>query len=558
LLVSNTEDYLHLIMQQNQSIIVSSLGRVDEVTASLASDRFIYDAITQPLSGSFADQSVFRQELNRYLIRSVYVPLRGNYDTVGYWFFINESFPISTIYQDYSFPANKVLNGRLVTAMPFYSITKEQAGKVYWFFQEGRPAKIYAACLIRSSYNALNIPDLGILLLEFDVADLFGNIKQSTLSSNSVYYLVDPAGEVHAVVANEDESATGRLAAFLASKGLLQANLSSGDYSFRENNQLYNVLSLKRGWLLVGVTPFSDITRQTRQVGEFLIPVIVISLLAVFLLSYMIARSVSKPISTLSQIMRQSAADTNLDIAIPEHRETVEIATLYASYNALIERIKLLLKEVFEKGVSVKQAEIRALQAQINPHFLYNTLDSISWAALDLGDSEIPAVVSSLSNILRYSIKEPDKFATIEEELKITQDYVEIQNFCYSLDIHLLIEGEPVYPQQLLPKLTFQPIVENAILHGFLENNQKSGTIIFRTIDEGDCLRFEIENPGEADIARIEEIIYGSKEIQKHGLRNVHTRLQMLFGAGSGLSVSKKETGGLVVTLTVKKLKERN
>jgi two-component system sensor histidine kinase YesM len=288
-------------------------------------------------------------------------------------------------------------------------------------------------------------------------------------------------------------------------------------------------------------------------VSDSLLPITILSLAAVLLLSYGIARSTSKPITDLSEVMRKSTEMANLDIRLPEHRQTVEIAALYDSYAALIERIKSLLKEVFEQGVSVKQAEIRALQAQINPHFLYNTLDSINWAALDLGDVEIPAVVSSLSNILRYSIKEPDKLATLGEELDIVKHYLDIQRFCYSLDIQLILEGAQAGYDIQIPKLTLQPIVENAIIHGFLENGKKSGAIFIRTCEENGAVICEIENEGEADIEKMNAIIHNGRETPRHGIRNVHYRLQMLFGEPSGLRFYQNNSGALVVVLTIRR-----
>lgn len=551
LLVDNTEDYLHQTMRQNQSIVNSSLKQVDEIVVELADDRFLFERIAHPLSDSLVDRSVARQEINRSLIRSVYVPLRQEFSTVNYWFFINDDFPTSALYQEYSFPANRVLAIDQARALPFYEQAAQSGGQVYWFMQPGKPDKIYAACVARSLYNTVSIPNMGMLLLEFNLADLFGDLEQSNLSDHTTYYLVDTAGQIYRVGTQGAVAETRNLAVFLAAHDLLGLDRGGINRTYRTNDQLYSVFSLQSGWLLVGATPFADITGQTQRVLEFLIPWMGVSLMAVILLSYIIARSISRPIATLSRIMRQSAIESNLDLTLPEHKQTVEIAALYAAYIALIERIKLLLHEVFERGIRVKQAEIRTLQAQINPHFLYNTLDAINWTALNLGDSDIPAVLSSLSNILRYSINDSDKLMPLSDELKIVEDYLEIQNFCYSLDIQIAFEGiDPQLPQ-LFPKLTFQPIIENAILHGFLEHSQKTGVIQFRQIALPGGVRFEIENPANADIQAMNQLLDSGAEPQKHGIRNVHNRLQMLFGPGSGLRFEQTAGGALMVVLTV-------
>ncbi len=551
LLIARTEDYLHLVMQQNQNIINAYVKRVDEVAVDIANDRFLYQALSQPLSDSFVDQSITRQTINRYLITTVYVPLRKYFNSVSYWFFIDDSMPAGRMYADYSFPGNKVVPMKQAENVPFLSSIAREGGKVIWFFDPSKPGKIYAACQVLGSYSAVSIANMGILLFEFNVADLFGNIQKVGLTDNSIYYFLSPGGQSFEVITQTGLFTSQRLEEILSSQGILPRRSGQAASSFRAENHFFSVLPLDNQWLLVGVTPFSDILSQTRRVTGFLIPVTFLSLAAVLLLSYVIARSISAPIAGLSDVMRKSTEESNLDVSLPEHKQSVEIAALYDSYAALVERIKLLLQEVYDKGLSVKQAEIRALQAQINPHFLYNTLDSISWTALDLGDSEIPAVVSSLSNILRYSIKEPDKLVSLEEELEIVQHYIDIQRFCYSLAIDTQFEGRQFTAGLKVPKLTLQPLVENAILHGFLENGIKTGTIYMRCLPEDGRVAFEVENAGQADIEKMLAIIHGEGNAEKHGIRNIHHRLQMLFGEEAGLSFYKKADGALVVRLSI-------
>lgn len=553
LLVSRTEDYLHLVMQQNQFILNSYFSHVDKIASDISNDRFLYQSLSEELSDRFVDQTITRQTLNRYLITAVYVPLRKYFDSVNYWFFVDDSMPVSKLYTDYSYPGNHVVVNDKAQDLAFYARTLEAGGKVYWFFDQAKPTKIYAACLIRGSFSATSITQMGILLLEFDIADLFGDIQQATLTDNSVYFFVDSSKLLHEVLSSNETIGIDAVNQVLMENDTLATNSVQISTSFRAESHFFSVLPLDSSWLLVGVTPFSDLLEQTQRVSEFLLPLTIVSLLLVLLLSFFIAQSVSKPITRLSQIMQTSANESNLDISLPQHQETLEIAALYHSYTMLIHRIKILLQEVYDRGVSEKQAEIRMLQAQINPHFLYNTLDSVSWAALDLGNKEIPAVVSSLSNILRYSIKEPDKLATLSEELEIAQNYVEIQRFCYSLDIVVDVSGERIASNYLLPKLTLQPLVENAIIHGFLERGQKKGRIAIRFTDGADALVCEVENEGKADILAMNEILQSKTLTAKHGIRNVHTRLQMMFGEESGLSFIQSGDASFVVRMVIHK-----
>lgn len=549
ILIGNAEDYLRLIMQQNQRLVNTSLKRVDEVVVGLNNDAFIFEQIAAPMSANYVDHAISRQEISRHLTRSVYVPLRRYFSRVNYWFFLNDAYPRSALYATYSYPANRILTLTQARQMAFFANTQQAQGQVRWFMQADKPQKIYAAVLIRGAFSAVTIPDIGILLLEFDVADLLGT-QQRVGSEQSVYYFVDPQGAIFAVHEPSQPVAVAQLSAVLTAQGLL-ANRTLAYQTSRTATNLYSVLLLDSGWWLVGVTPIAEITQQVYRLSAFVVPLLIVSVVAVLLVSYMIARSVVHPIAQLAATMQRSTHQSDLDVALPLRPQTIEIAHLYDAYNAFVLRIKQLLRDVYLTGISVKQAEIRALQAQINPHFLYNTLDSISWVALDHGDAHVPQVVSSLSNILRYSINDSDKLVPFAEELQIVRDYLDIQNFCYHLDIQLIVDTDGYDDRACWPKLTLQPLIENALLHGFLEQKQKNGFITIRVQQTAAQLRCEIENPGHADVAHMNALLQDVSEPKKHGIRNVHNRLRMLFGNESGLYFYATSTGATVAVLTI-------
>ncbi len=549
LLIRNAQDYLHLIVQQRQRMLNTSFQRVDEVVAGLTNDRFIYEQVAVPVSKSFVDQAISRQELNRYMVRSLYVPLRRYFRQVNYWFFVNDALPGSRLYASYSFPANRVLTMALAREMAFFAETVRAQGRVRWFMQPETPTKVYAAVLVRSTLSVASIADIGIVLLEFDVADLLA-VNQPGVTAQSEYFLVDVqgGGGIYGPQGSPEHVETVRR--FLqVHTWVTDRNALNQTVAFE--SQLFSVFALDSGWLLVGVTPFTEITSQTHQVSAFVWPLLFVSLLAVVLLSYVIARSVARPIAQLSYIMQQSSQQSDLDVPLLDQPQTIEIALLYASYRAFVQRIKQLLHDVYLTGISVKQAEIRALQAQINPHFLYNTLDSISWVALDHGDTDVPRVVSSLSNILRYSINDSERLVTLAAELDIVRDYLDIQNFCYQLDIQLVLADGVADATFLLPKLTLQPIIENAVVHGFVEQKQTNGVIHLRVFRDAQGVCCEIENPGDADVVAMNALLHDGSEPKKHGIRNVHRRLRMLFGPGSGLHFYRTSANATVAVLTI-------
>ncbi|MFM7677477.1 MAG: hypothetical protein ACKO83_01365, partial [Roseiflexaceae bacterium] len=236
LLIGNAEDYLRLIMQQNQRIVNTALARVDEVVVGLNNDAFIYEQVAVPLRSN-VDHAISRQEISRYLTRSVYVPLRRSFRQVNYWLFLNDAYPHSALYASYSYPANRVLTMAQARKMPFYATTQQAQGQVRWFMQADTPQKIYAAVLIRGTFSAVTIPDIGILLLEFDVADVLGT-EQRAGSDQSVYYMVDPQGGIFAVQQAPAPTALAQLDAVLRTRGLL-ANRTMAYQTSRTDTDLY-------------------------------------------------------------------------------------------------------------------------------------------------------------------------------------------------------------------------------------------------------------------------------------------------------------------------------
>ncbi|MBU6333636.1 MAG: histidine kinase [Chloroflexi bacterium] len=540
-LVATTEATLQLVMQQNQRTVNAALTRVDGLVVDLDNDRYLYEQLVRRAGERSVDQSIARQEIGRHLIRTVYVPLRTSFSRVNYWFFVDERVGASDLYRSYVFPASRISTTAQAVGQPFYAAAIAADGRVAWSSDPARPGRIRAASVIRGLFSPVAIPDLGILLIELDVADLLGDVQRSGIGDRSGYLLIDPAGIIHPVGAEAPAVLPEAVWRVLRGERATARPIADGD-------RLYSVLRLDNGWQLVGITPIDGLNQHSLRVANVIALITIIALGVVLLLSFIIARSVSRPIASLAHAMRQADLAGAPALADRASRDTLEIAALYAAYQAQISHIRQLLAQVYQSGIEVKQAEIRALQAQINPHFLYNTLDAISWSARDQGVADVPAIVSSLANILRYSIDDSERPATLAEELAIVADYLAIQNYCYGLAITLDATDVADLVGNV-PRLTLQPIVENAILHGFLERGVRAGAIRLRGIVLPAGITIEIENPGPADIAALQALLDGPAPPRRHGMRNVHRRLRMLFGDAAGLSVHAAPGGGLVVAL---------
>lgn len=538
-LMKKAEDSLSVTMNQNANLIHNLIDRIDEIMLAPSNDQLLYQTLL--LTPEEMSPTVLRDSIRSYFINTIQIPLQRHLAHFDYHVYFSASLPAASLYQTmlsdpHLHPETPVLGE------DWFIRTQNSNGSLYWYTLPEQPGKIYVARQIRGFYSPFTTTNVAVLKLELDISDFFALISGFSDAPGSGHYFVETNGAVHPL-----------------NSGL--PSLSSADGLWPEESGSFTTVTLgtiryllgasilSNGWKLVQITPVKEILIDNRTVITFFIIVTLLCILFSVLFSLYAARRIAHPIRALSHTMLETVKNRTLDIEYQNTSDINEISDLYDSYRALITRINELLIEVYTKGVDMKESEIKALQAQINPHFLYNTLDSVCWAIMETGNLEIPTVITGLSNLLRYSLKNFDKLATVTEELEIVSRYIEIQQFCYSLDIRLVTEFASVSNEYKMPKLTLQPLVENAILHGMVEHGRDSGDITIRAYYQCGDVVIQVENDCDADIGKMYSIINDTSETDKHGIKNVHNRLTMLFGPEYGLNFHRSEGGGLVVEL---------
>lgn len=265
-----------------------------------------------------------------------------------------------------------------------------------------------------------------------------------------------------------------------------------------------------------------------------------------FLFSYKyVPKEICTPIYHLIETMHQG------DYSIIEEKSFYEMEVLNRAYNHFAKRTQELIQEVIQENEKAKNAEIKALQAQINPHFMYNTLDSISWKIMEY-DDEAPEIINKLSEILRYSISSPGKLVSLEEDLEIMRSFIDIEQFCYNFELELHTENSHLFGTVYVPKLTLQPLAENAIRHAILNQETPHGRIDVYTETDSDCLYIHVKNSGPpADIDKINALLRENDDDTKHGIRNINTRLKILYGPQYGLVYSLSENNETIATFVL-------
>ena len=315
----------------------------------------------------------------------------------------------------------------------------------------------------------------------------------------------------------------------------------------RLNGALYSVTQARfqRDWQCVLLAPEKGIVYQ--EAPFYLLALLLLLVVAVVLaLSLIVSRQVIRPIVRLSGIMEQAKDAEHMPPAQETGRED-EITVLYQSYNAMRQRIQTLSRKTLEEQKKLRASELKTMQAQINPHFIYNTLDSISCSALMEGNDSIVTMVASLINILKYSINFSRTTVPLREEINYLEDYICIQQirfaggFSFEYDIPERYMSVPVSP------IILQPLVENSLFHA---GNQEDSLRVRLYCEEADgCLLIHVTDNGSAGNAeRINGFLTEEGDAPAgHGIgvRNVYRRITLLSGGRGGLHYVQLPDGGL-------------
>lgn len=317
------------------------------------------------------------------------------------------------------------------------------------------------------------------------------------------------------------------------------------------------------GWKTIGVVPFVEISRDASAIALTIAFMIGISCIAAAFFAVKAANSISSPIKKMSDTMKQVQHG---DLSVrAEQTGRDEVGDLAVTFNKMIKQINVLIREQGEDQTKLRKAEQRALQAQINPHFLYNTLDSISWMARAKNVEQIDETIEALTMLFRISLSRGKDLITLGEELKHAHSYLRIQQIRYSKKLSYSIDVPEELCRYMTVKMTLQPLVENAIYHGVKEKRDK-GLISIDGYEEEDAVVLVVRDTGKGmtpeKVSALNRAIAEDKEeisknpVDSYGVVNVQRRIQIYFGAEYGLHYESEYMCGTTVTVRLPKREE--
>lgn len=302
------------------------------------------------------------------------------------------------------------------------------------------------------------------------------------------------------------------------------------------------------GWTLSCLCPVDTIAINANKIVEAMVIIILACLITLIFITWIFSNTFVKRIINLNNKMKL-AEDGDLKLQIASSSKD-EIGDLTNRFGTMLKNINTLIDEVYHSKIIQKEAEMKALQAQINPHFLYNTLSLINWKAIQIDAMEISQITRNVSKFYRTILNKGKDIISIQDEVTSTKCYIDIQlalhNYSFEVEYNL---DEAIYKYDMI-KIILQPIVENAIEHGIDMLPEKNGKLTVSGLFREDCIQFGIEDTGPG----MEPDKLGRIFLQDsggYGLKNVQERLTIFFGAEYGIKVTSEIGKGTSILVTI-------
>jgi two-component system sensor histidine kinase YesM len=321
-----------------------------------------------------------------------------------------------------------------------------------------------------------------------------------------------------------------------------------------ENYQLTKIVSKYTGWETIGVFPESESLRVIEKIKYYSLAVAIIALIIAEVLVIVFTKSIVKPIHKLKKLMRK-AQEGDFTVSFNAKYDD-EIGELGNSFNIMVKEINNLINLVQIQEKEKRIAEMNVLQAQIKPHFMYNTLDTIRWMAEEHSEDEIVEIIEAFTNLLRISLSKGNEIISVNEELRHIQSYLTIQKIRYEDKLDYEIQFDENILDYKLIKLILQPLVENAIYHGIKEK-RGNGRMLITGKKQGEALYFTIADNGkgmkEEVVTKINNMLVNDDEKTDkigYGIFNVNKRIKLMYGDEYGLKYKSVYGDGTIVELT--------
>ena len=440
---------------------------------------------------------------------------------------------------------------------------EKTSGEIIWFPTYERTIRILSGNVTRQCFSmgrkiidVNSLEELGylnILINEWQLQESYGDIRDE----QSKVLICTKEGKI----VSDTESKLKD--SYMVDKGLTDLVFSSMETSSAEykiKNEPYVVISAPCNgaeWRLVKVMPRSALYKPVNRMQRYMFiwssVIVIISIGA----AYWFSRRISRPITVLQNGMKE-VENGNMEAHV-NIRVRNELDDLGESFNHMVYRVNSLMDEIVFAEKQKNELELEVLHAQINPHFLYNTLNTIRWMAKIKGEDSISTAIVALVKLLRVSISLSKNMIMLLDEIEYVKNYLTIQRLRFNQLFTINYEISPEHEKISVPKMILQPIVENSLIYGVNEEeNDRELVIRIFTREVGACVEVVVEDNGPGIEKEVLDTIFsGEKNINKFskvGLNNINQRIHMYFGANYGLRIHSEKGRGTTVIVTIPKV----
>jgi len=529
------------------TILSDRLDNVIKNSAKILIDDKLYNA-HETLKAGFDDSilsnyQTFKSDIEIYL--GSYVASSREFDFMAFRFNINNA----TYYADDNFELD---SESIASNNELFQLAKNSSGNPIWYFQkqEGKPAKIF---LIREVLNRTSNEVLGTLVCKVNEDYLFGTIHDFlTYNIQNVSIYNEKGLTLYSYnTFNEDYKK--------ASEELLKKSKPNGFYSESYNGDTiylaYNEIP-KLNWKLAVFISSNQLLADMKKALYTILILCLITLPIWLVLIYTIYRDIINPIYLLVDSMDKiEKGNTGITVSHDRHDE---LGYVFKTFNRMSEEITRLINKVYKESLMMKDAQIKALQAQINPHFLCNTLETINWKAKLYGVDDISEMVTALSSIIDANLdRNNEKMIPIRRELEYIDNYNLLIQKRFGKKITFIKSIDDAALDYRIPMLLIQPLIENSIYHG-LETKKGGGTVELIISIEEDMLLIIVADDGKGiddnTLKKLKQSMEENVENQyesrtKIGIMNVHRRIKLIYGSEFGLNIFSESGKGTTIIL---------
>lgn len=503
--------------------MASSLNYKVEKFNNLASSMVFNIKIQQVFSNNYPDILTLTNDLRDFVY-----PFFSNLTQ------INDDVKEITVYSKTKMPEynNWIRSYSHIEDAPWFQEAEENKG-THWFYSEG---SLFA---VRKLLNIYNEEDLGSVVVEVDYDRMFVNSLDINIEDLNTIVLDSGGNEIFANKSSIDMSRV------LPVDRLMTMQEGVNNYNGKSWIVVKKHISNPQ-WTLYYYVPLSSVTSNSLHLLNTTIVIIAVCIIIVLLVISLFSRTIVRRIVYLNKKM-DIVEKGYLNITVHSDSKD-EIGELTNRFGSMIKKLHELIEEVYKSKLVQQEAEFKALQAQINPHFLYNSLSVVNAKAIQIGSDDISRMVTTMATFYRLALNKGENITSVENEMINTKAYIDIQLIMHSNKFDVLYNIDRSLHRYTMPKLTLQPLVENAMEHGIFNKREGRGSIwIDGSLKEGKMIfRVRDNGPGMSS-ETIYEVL--SKNARGYGLKNVNDRIKLLFGQEYGLAISSELNKGTEVSV---------